>query len=92
MSFNDQHISNDELYFFSVFTTNSDVDTTPNTVSNSNGTFPLQDIVINEQSVYEGLCNLDTSKAAGIDDLNPKLFKNCAHPNFPSVYNLYEIC
>jgi len=27
-------------------------------------TFPLQDIVIDDQSVYEGLCNLDITKAA----------------------------
>jgi len=75
-------------------TTDSDI---PSTENNFNVTSPLQDIVIDNQYVYEGLCNLDVTKATGIDGLNPKIFKNCASSlptatNLSFVFNLHEIC
>ena len=39
-----------------------------------------------------GLCNLDTSKAAGIDDLNPKLFKNCTTYLLLPIFHLFTTC
>ena len=60
--------------YFSVFTTNSN---DYSGLSTTTGDLPtLQGIVINDQLVYNGLCALDTSKAAGIDKFKPILFKN----------------
>lgn len=52
----------------------------------------IHDIVINDHLVYNGLCALDTSKAAGTDDLNPKIFKNCASSLLLPICHLFTIC
>ena len=38
------------------------------------------------------MCALDTSKAAGTDDLNPKIFKNCASSLLLPICHLFTIC
>ena len=40
----------------------------------------------------ERVRKLDTSKAAGTDDLNPKIFKNCASSLTLPICHLFTIC
>jgi len=77
-------------YFFSVYTHTSyqlpPIHEVPHT------TPTLNCICINEQQVYKALVSLDTSKAAGIDAINPSILKHCATPLTQPLCHLFCYC
>jgi len=85
MFYNDKPASTDSdkaqifnEYFYSVFscsdppTTAVDLDTASTSV--------ILDDVISEPYMFDMLKSLDSNKASGIDNISPKLLKNCALP------------
>ena len=48
----------------------------------------LSTIGISELDVYESLCSLDTSKAAGIDRIGPKILRHCALALYKPLHHL----
>ena len=50
------------------------------------------DIVICEEEVLHILRTLNTSKAAGMDRIGPKLLEHCALALYSVLYHLYNLC
>jgi len=50
----------------------------------------LQDITISESEVFEILTSLSSSKACGINNISPIIFKNCAAPLLQVVCHLFS--
>ena len=97
MSFNSSTANNDtdkaelfNTYFYSVFTPPTDVLSSSGTIYNNQ---PILDTIdIDEQVVFNNLCALDSTKATGIDDLNPKIYKECALTLLLPICHLFTIC
>ena len=74
-------------YFYSVFSSSdqpiNNFDTTPSSDT-------LHDIVISHTDVFDILTSLDTSKASGIDNISPKIFKYCAAPLLQVICHLFS--
>ena len=97
MSYNDKLASSDSdkaqifnEYFYSVFSDSNppiddiDLEAAPTSAI-------LNDIVISESDVYDMLVSLDVNKASGIDNISPKLFKNCALPLLQIICHLFTV-
>ena len=99
MSFNSSTANNDtdkaelfNTYFYSVFTPPTDVLSSSGTIYNNQLQPILDTIDIDEQVVFNNLCALDSTKATGIDDLNPKIYKECALTLLLPICHLFTIC
>jgi len=51
----------------------------------------LHDIHFSDSDVLDLLTNLDVSKASGIDNFSPKIFKHCAPPLLQVICHLFHI-
>ena len=76
-------------YFYSVFSSSNQPIIDFNTTPVSDDT--LNDIVISQTDVYDILTSLDVSKASGIDNISPKIFKHCAAPLLQVICHLFSI-
>ena len=97
MSYNDTTESNDSEkaeifneYFYSVFT-HSNLEFAEDNVDITSTTGVLNDIVISESEVLEMLTSLQPNKASGIDNISPKLLKNCALPLLHIICHLFTV-
>ena len=52
----------------------------------------LHHLTVSADDVFKKLMNLDTSKAAGIDNLHPTIIKLCAGPLLSTITSLYSTC
>uniref|UniRef100_A0A1X7U2V3 Reverse transcriptase domain-containing protein n=1 Tax=Amphimedon queenslandica TaxID=400682 RepID=A0A1X7U2V3_AMPQE len=52
----------------------------------------LHHLTVSADDVFKKLMNLDTSKAAGIDNLHPTIIKLCAGPLLSTITSLYPTC
>ena len=76
-------------YFYSVFSTDNDTPATiPPTYTSAN---TLQDIEVIDTEVLTILTSLDVTKAAGIDNISPKVFRYCALPLLKPICHLFTI-
>ena len=75
-------------YFFSVFTNSSYQ--LPSIHEEAHAIPSLHKINIQVDQVYEALVSLDTSKAAGIDTINPAVLKYCAIPLTRPLFHLFN--
>ena len=75
-------------YFYSVFSSSdqpiNDFDTTPSSDDS------LHNIVMSQSDVFDILTSLDASKASGIDNVSPKIFKYCAAPLLQVICHLFS--
>ena len=73
-------------FFYSIFNNSCNPDEPPLTGCVSSNA--LSNISFTSKDVYKILISLDPSKAMGIDNINPKLLKNCAD----LLVNQFIIC
>uniref|UniRef100_A0A1X7UAS6 Reverse transcriptase domain-containing protein n=1 Tax=Amphimedon queenslandica TaxID=400682 RepID=A0A1X7UAS6_AMPQE len=52
----------------------------------------LHHLALSADDVLKKLMNLDTSNAAGIDNLHPTIIKSCAGPVLATITSLYSSC
>ena len=97
MSYNDTTASNDSKkaeifneHFYSVFTC-SNLETDEDGIDATPTTGTLNDIVISEPDVLDMLKSLQLNKVSGIDNISPKLLKNCALPLLHIIYHLFTV-
>ena len=74
-------------YFYSIFTKTSTEVSEFITSSSLDDHNSLTEVVIDEEDVYNAMCNLDSSKATGCDGIGPKILKTCAS----SLYKPFTI-
>ena len=77
-------------YFNTTFTRAGSTSAPPSNVASSSST--LSDVVISKLDVYEALAALDTTKAKGIDGIDPIHLKHCAVALYEFVYHLFSQC
>ena len=78
------------MYFASVFKPSEYVcnDTTNNCDASEACNEALSNVIVSPQEVCEILCNLDTNKALGPDNLSPVILKSCSHQLKGSICTL----
>jgi len=95
MTYNNDRASSDSdkaqlfnNYFYSVFSTTDDIPTT-NPKHQSSSPI-LHEIHFSNSDVLVLLTSLDISKACGIDNYSPKIFKYCAMPLLQVICHLFR--
>jgi len=96
MTYNDDCASSDSNkvqlfnnYFYSVFYVSDDMPTTESDLQSCSPT--LRDIHFSDSDVLNLLTNLGVSKASGIDNFSPKMFKYCALPLLQVICHHFHI-
>ena len=95
MCYNDEFASTDlqkaqmfNNYFHSVFSASTGPPSIPEIQPSDH--IAIQDIRFSDTDVLYLLTSLDTSKACGIDNLSPKIFKFCALPLLQVICHLFQ--
>ena len=77
-------------YFYSIFTKTSTEVSEFITSSSPDDHNSLTEVVIDEEDVYNAMCNLDSSKATGCDGIGPKILKTCASSPYKPLHYLFN--
>ena len=76
-------------YFYSVFSSDSITPASEPPMSTSTGT--LNDIEINEAEVLTILSSLNDNKASNIDNISPRVYRDCALPLLKPICHLFAV-
>jgi len=77
------------MYFSSTFTKDSSVPLElPDYIHSSNY---MENVNISKEEVCEASIGLDSNKAMGIDNINPKILKYCALALVLLIYHLFSL-